>query len=275
MSDVDALKAEIARYEWYHSIEVAPGVVTPGWPEAGTVQFISEELARHDLAGKRVLDIGCRDGIFCFAAERAGAAEVIGIDNDLSRGAIEFLIPYFRSRVRMHEVNFYDFDDTHGFDFVIFAGVLYHLREPFHALRRIANVMRPGATLLIETAMLANGPPLPMVYTPPPDASPYKEATSVTFFNHLGLDAALRSFRFLQVSCRKVLVPNQYPCLSWAECAPYLECHHGGPPIIARAIYTAEASGADTSLRHQYWYGRHRMHSSTAVNEQYLKQEGY
>jgi tRNA (mo5U34)-methyltransferase len=98
MSDVDALKAKIARYEWYHSIEVAPGVVTPGWPEAGTVQFISEELARYDLAGKRVLDIGCRDGIFCFAAERAGAAEVIGIDNDLSRGAIEFLIPYFRSR---------------------------------------------------------------------------------------------------------------------------------------------------------------------------------
>jgi tRNA (mo5U34)-methyltransferase len=43
------------------------------------------------VRGKRVIDIGCRDGMFSFEAERMGAAEVTGIDNDLSTAAVEFL----------------------------------------------------------------------------------------------------------------------------------------------------------------------------------------
>jgi SAM-dependent methyltransferase len=274
MDEVE-LRAAMARYEWYHSIEVAPGIVTPGWTGAGSVPYVVDELSRHDLAGKRVLDIGCRDGIFCFAAERAGASEIIGIENDLSRGATEFLIPYFRSKVQMRHVNLYDFEDADGFDFVICAGVIYHLREPFHGLRRIAQAMRSGATLLLETAMLANHTTLPVLYAPAPHESPYKEATSVSFFNEGGLIGALQSFRFTDITCRKVLVPDFWPCSTWTECAEFLEPHRNRTPIIARAIYTARAGGADDSLRHQYWYGKHRIHSSMAVGEQYLKQEGY
>jgi predicted RNA methylase len=43
-----------------------------------------------DFKGKRVLDIGCRDGALSFAAEQLGATEVIGVDNDLSDGLINF-----------------------------------------------------------------------------------------------------------------------------------------------------------------------------------------
>ena len=32
-----------------------------------------------DLNGKRVLDVGCRDGLYSFMAERRGAAEVIAV----------------------------------------------------------------------------------------------------------------------------------------------------------------------------------------------------
>jgi tRNA (mo5U34)-methyltransferase len=90
-----------------------------------------------DLRGKRVLDIGCRDGLFSFAAESMGAIDVIGIDNDLSRGATELLIPYFNSKVRMHQMNLYDLTPERfgTFDVVIFPGVLYHLRYPFWGLR--------------------------------------------------------------------------------------------------------------------------------------------
>ena len=60
------------------------------------------------MKGKRVLDIGCRDGIYSFEAEKMGAKEVIGIDNDISKPALEFLIPYFNSKVKMFEMNLFD-----------------------------------------------------------------------------------------------------------------------------------------------------------------------
>src|SRR4051794_40238685 len=121
------------KYTFYHEIEVEPGVVTPGWQVVRHLTGkISEEMKAFDLHGKRVLDIGCRDGLFCFQAERQGASEIVGIDNDLSIAAIEFLIPKLKSGVRMASLNLYDLrPSVHGkFDFVVFAGVLYHLRYP-------------------------------------------------------------------------------------------------------------------------------------------------
>ncbi|MSO30732.1 MAG: hypothetical protein EXQ48_07300 [Acidobacteria bacterium] len=51
--------------------------------------------------GKRALDVCCRDGLLSFEAERLASSEVIGIDNDLSLAAVEFLIAFFNSRVRI------------------------------------------------------------------------------------------------------------------------------------------------------------------------------
>jgi 2-polyprenyl-3-methyl-5-hydroxy-6-metoxy-1,4-benzoquinol methylase len=89
------------KYDFYHVIEVAPGIFTPGNQFLRPSQkVILDALAKVDLAGRRFLDIGCRDGLFSFEAERRGAAEVIGIDNDLSLAATEFLIPTSARRSR-------------------------------------------------------------------------------------------------------------------------------------------------------------------------------
>src|SRR5688572_23482897 len=103
------LQEALDRYHWYHIIEVTPGIATPGIPSlAPLVERLRGVVRRLDLAGKRVLDIGTRDGAVAFEAERQGAREVIAIDNDLSRGATEVLIPYFGSAVRMYEMNLLD-----------------------------------------------------------------------------------------------------------------------------------------------------------------------
>ena len=60
--------------EWYHSIELAPGLVTPGRTSLAEWQAQLDRLRLPDLAGKSVLDIGAYDGFFSFAAERRGAA---------------------------------------------------------------------------------------------------------------------------------------------------------------------------------------------------------
>ena len=147
-----------------------------------------------DLKGKRVLDIGCRDGLFSFAAESMGAAEVVGIDNDLSKPATEFLIPYFKSKVRMELMNVYDLGpDKFGlFDIVIFPGVLYHLRYPFWGLRAIRSVLKPGGNLIVETPIWRGENNNAMLFCPIGKDSPY-ETSSCTFFNEKGLVDTLTS----------------------------------------------------------------------------------
>src|SRR5262249_60707455 len=104
--DVEVLTEVLSRYSWYHRIEIAPGIITPGYQKFVRHQeHAMREFRRQNLMGKRVLDIGCRDGLFSFAAEKMGASEIVGIDNDLSRGAVEVLIPHFRSKVQMQAVN--------------------------------------------------------------------------------------------------------------------------------------------------------------------------
>src|SRR5215475_1498401 len=62
---------------WYHQIEVAPGIVTPGiLDSAGELRLLQ---LPEDCRGMRALDIGARDGFFSFELERRGA-EVLAID---------------------------------------------------------------------------------------------------------------------------------------------------------------------------------------------------
>src|SRR6266436_2067445 len=62
---------------WYHSIEVASGVVTPGWFD---LRGIVGKLPWPDVRGKRCLDVGTSDGFLAFELERRGAAEVVALD---------------------------------------------------------------------------------------------------------------------------------------------------------------------------------------------------
>ena len=59
----------VADYSWYHCIDLPDGTQTPGQKVILQIQRpIMAELHRHDLLGKRVLDIGCRDDYFRLSA---------------------------------------------------------------------------------------------------------------------------------------------------------------------------------------------------------------
>jgi 2-polyprenyl-3-methyl-5-hydroxy-6-metoxy-1,4-benzoquinol methylase len=194
--------ANFKRYKFYHRIELPEGIVTPGHRAAEPQQdLVRRNLDSVEIEGKRVLDVGCRDGLFCFEAERRGASEVIGIDNELSHGATEFLIPHLKSGVKMYELNVIDLTpETFGkFDLIICPGVLYHLRYPFAALRALHNALNNNGILLLETAVLRAWERHSLLYCPTGAESPYDE-TSVTFFNIHGLRSSLQSFGFEIVS---------------------------------------------------------------------------
>jgi tRNA (mo5U34)-methyltransferase len=139
-----------AHPHWYHQIEVAPGVVTPGVLDS---QMVLDALQLPEsLAGMRVLDIGARDGFFSFECERRGAAEVVAIDY-LAPEETGFPIAreLVGSQVQLRQANVYDLslEEYGSFDLVLFLGVLYHLRDPMLALDRIAEIST--GKVIVET----------------------------------------------------------------------------------------------------------------------------
>src|SRR5215813_2598194 len=139
--------------EWYHAIEVAPGIITPGRYDPKPLLDAMGFPA--DLSGKSVLDIGAYDGFFTFEAERRGAERVVALDrHPASHKGFALAHELLGSKAEYVEGSVYDLSpDIHGtFDVVFFLGVLYHLRHPLLALEKIHSVCRE--MLFVESHVL-------------------------------------------------------------------------------------------------------------------------
>jgi tRNA (mo5U34)-methyltransferase len=166
------LRERVAALEWYHTLELAPGVVTPGWFDTRSVAAELPLPARLD--GMRCLDVGTFDGFWAFDLERRGAREVVALDlldpyewdwpvNSGQDGidAIAtrkgkgdgFLIAHeaLGSSVRRVEGSVYDLAtlDVGTFDFVYVGSLLLHLRDPVGALQAVRQVCA-GQLLLVD-----------------------------------------------------------------------------------------------------------------------------
>ncbi|HEX2186325.1 MAG TPA: TIGR04290 family methyltransferase, partial [Chloroflexota bacterium] len=89
-----------------------------------------------DMTGKSVLDIGCNAGFYSMEMKRRGAARVVGIDSDeLYLAQARFAAEVNGLDIEYRNLSVYDVGRLgEKFDFVIFMGVLYHLRHPLLAL---------------------------------------------------------------------------------------------------------------------------------------------
>ena len=150
------LREAIRQHDWYHSVELRPGIVTPGRAaERNVLPYLG---LPDDLSGLSVLDIGCWDGFFSFECERRGAKRVVASDvwEMLGRDAFDFARAELGSAVEPLECSVYDLPENLGgerFDLVLFLGVLYHLKHPLLALEKVAEVTAPGGVAIIETAV--------------------------------------------------------------------------------------------------------------------------
>ena len=153
----EELLKEVERLPWVHSIDLGGGLVTKGkWGPAN--RLIREGLDRIDFNGKKVLDIGCWDGLWSFEAEKRGAAEVYATDYISQRSfrdqnTFSLAHKILGSKVKYHpNISVYDIKElgVHDFDVVIFCGVYYHLKHPLLAFTRLREAMREGGTLLVE-----------------------------------------------------------------------------------------------------------------------------
>ena len=173
---MDDLRRRIAAHEWYHTLELAPGVLTPGWYD--TRQLAGRLPLPRSLAGRRCLDVGTFDGFWAFELERRGATEVVAIDLlepedwDWPAGREEATVEALRRRkaagdgfelaraalgsaVVRRERSVYALDPDHDgeFDFVYLGSLLLHLRDPVGALAAVRRVCR-GELLVVDTVDL-------------------------------------------------------------------------------------------------------------------------
>ena len=136
----DALARRIAALgPWFHNMELggvrtAPHHFLGDYP-AVKWRHMAEALPK-DLAGKRVLDIGCNGGFYALAMKRLGAAHVLGIDDDpFYLEQARFAAETTGLDVEFRCMSVYDVAALgQRFDLVLFMGVLYHLRHPLLAL---------------------------------------------------------------------------------------------------------------------------------------------
>jgi tRNA (mo5U34)-methyltransferase len=161
--DADSLRRSVQAIEWYHTLELAPHLVTPGWLDHR--QVVSQIPLPPSLAGRRCLDVGTFNGFWAFEMERRGAAEVVAIDVldahqwDWPVGSEEATVATLakrlaagdgfalahqalRSSVKRLDCSVYDLDEREvgRFDVVYLGSLLVHLRDPVRALERIRAV---------------------------------------------------------------------------------------------------------------------------------------
>ena len=125
---------------WFHNMELK-GVRTAPHHFLGDYPAMKFRNFAHaipaDLRGKTVLDVGCNAGFYSMEMKRRGAARVVGIDSeDLYLEQARFATAVNgMTDIEFHKMSVYDVAALgEKFDFVIFMGVLYHLRHPLLAL---------------------------------------------------------------------------------------------------------------------------------------------
>ncbi|MEZ5398105.1 MAG: class I SAM-dependent methyltransferase [Bryobacteraceae bacterium] len=127
----------------YHSFRLPDGSILEG---ANSLERLERRAASYpipvELRGKAVLDIGPWDGFFTFDMERRGAS-VTAIDY-VDLDSFRAIAALMNSRARYERMEVYQLDPgVHGtFDYVLFLGVLYHLKHPLLALEKVCAVTR-------------------------------------------------------------------------------------------------------------------------------------
>jgi len=218
---------------WYHTIELAPGVTTPGQVD---LRAVAERVLPDDLSGMRALDVGTFDGFWGFEMERRGA-EVVAIDVERLDAAEWPPLRRERLRRRAQEL---DLELGRGFALaaealgsevervvcdvygltaeriggavdIAFAGaIMLHLRDPVRALERIHAVLRPGG----ELWSMEPWSPWATLAAPRRPSAAFRAADSAFTWwlpNLAALAAWPRAAGFAEVERSAIVRPPQHP----------------------------------------------------------------
>jgi tRNA (mo5U34)-methyltransferase len=131
---------------WFHDLDLSGVRTAPEHPLGNFLRELWSLVAPafpQDLTGKTVLDIGCNAGFYSLQLHDRGA-RVTGIEHDprylaQARLAADVL----GADIEYLQMDVYDVERLgRQFDYVLFLGVLYHLRHPLYALEKVSGMVR-------------------------------------------------------------------------------------------------------------------------------------
>ena len=174
--------ADVARYPWFHTIDLGGGVVTKGLFDYRPV--LDRYPIPDDLSGMRCADVRTMDGFWAFEMERRGAASVTAIDiadpalldwpasmredheqsiDETNAERFELAKTRLGSNVERVELLSYELSSELGeFDFIFCSDLLLHLKDPFTVVENIRRVCRGSAVIANVIARFKNADHRPL-----------------------------------------------------------------------------------------------------------------
>lgn len=149
---------------WFHDLEIHGVRTAPDHPLGDFLRDLWRQVEPAfpaDMTGRTVLDIGCNAGFYSLRLHERGA-KVTGIEHDphylrQARFAAEAL----GADIEYIEMDVYDVDRLgRQFDYVLFMGVLYHLRYPLYALDKVARL--PRERLVFQSLLRGSPETMPL-----------------------------------------------------------------------------------------------------------------
>jgi tRNA (mo5U34)-methyltransferase len=163
-------------YNWWHRIKLTEDYTTKGsCPHGNESDFESRFGLPKDMTGLSVLDVGTWDGLFAFEAEKRGA-EVDAIDcyQKCAGQQLEMLKAHEPFRLAYSVLNSgvvfgfntledyeptlfidddYPRDEYIKYDYIFHFGIMYHIKNPLGHVEKLMELVAPGGTILVETAI--------------------------------------------------------------------------------------------------------------------------
>jgi tRNA (mo5U34)-methyltransferase len=181
-----SVRAQVAGIQWYHTIDLAPGVVTPGWLDHRSI--VPRIPLPSSLAGRRCLDVGTFNGFWAFEMERRGgdvtAVDVLDprawdwppgsdpeamaeIGRRMSEGdGFAIARSALGADVARVDRNVYDLDPAElgTFDLIYLGSLLIHLRDPVRALAGLRELCAGTLVVVdgIDLPLSVRSPRLPV-----------------------------------------------------------------------------------------------------------------
>lgn len=149
---------------WYHDLDLHGVRTAPDHPLGSFLQDLWTQVEAafpKDMTGKTVLDIGCNAGFYSLKLHARGA-RVTGIEHDPHYLAqARFAAEVLGADIEYQPLDVYDVDRLgRHFDYVLFMGVLYHLRYPLYALDKVARL--PRERLVFQSMLRGSSETIPV-----------------------------------------------------------------------------------------------------------------
>jgi tRNA (mo5U34)-methyltransferase len=149
---------------WFHDLELRGVRTAPEHPLGNFLRDLWSQVEGAfpaDLTGKTVLDIGCNAGFYSLQLHGRGA-KVTGIEHDPHYLAqARFAAEVLGADIDYRLMDVYAVDELgQQYDYVLFMGVLYHLRYPLYALDKVAKL--PREKLIFQSMLRGSRETMPI-----------------------------------------------------------------------------------------------------------------